>query len=86
MPDAPPSRVVHAADARVWLDAQPEAAFEGCSFITSLPDISELQGHTLSTWKRWFKDAAAQVIRRCPDDGVAIFFQSDIKKDGAWID
>ncbi|MBX5482971.1 MAG: SAM-dependent methyltransferase [Myxococcaceae bacterium] len=83
---AGPTRIVHHADARVWLDAQPPGTFSRGSFITSLPDISELSSHTLESWKRWFMDAAAQVIRVCPDDGVAIFFQSDIKKGDAWID
>lgn len=79
-----PQRTVHCADATKWLREQP--SFAGCSFITSLPDVSELPALSLDEWKRWFRDAAEQVIRCCPDDGVAIFFQSDIKKEGAWID
>lgn len=63
-----------------------QPSFEGCSFITSLPDTSELPHLSLEEWKRWFQDAAAQVIDRCPEDGVAIFFQSDIKTGGEWID
>jgi hypothetical protein len=35
-------------------------------------------------WKDWFTSAAAAVLSRCPDDGVAIFFQTDIKV-GMWI-
>lgn len=75
---------MHCADARVWLAQQP--SFAGCSFITSLPDVSELGGVSLPDWKRWFVDAARQVLDLCPDDGVAIFYQSDIKKDGVWVD
>jgi len=26
------------------------------------------------------------VLSRCPDEGVAIFFQSDVKRDGRWVD
>lgn len=26
------------------------------------------------------------ILSRCPDDGVAIFYQSDIKVEGAWVD
>src|SRR5581483_9340631 len=59
---------------------------DGCSVITSLPDVSELAGLTLPQWEQWFIDAAALVLSRCPDDGVAIFFQSDIKRDGLWVD
>jgi hypothetical protein len=79
-----PARTVHCEDAIAWLKARPVQA--GCSFITSLPDVSELAGMTLEAWERWFEDAAALVISRCPDEGVAIFFQSDIKRDGRWVD
>lgn len=37
-------------------------------------------------WRAWFIDAAAAVLRACPPEGVAIFYQTDIKHDGAWID
>ena len=81
---APPSRTVHCADALCWLREQPR--FEGCAFVTSLPDTSELPALSLQDWKRWFVDAAALVMQRCPPDSVAIFFQTDIKPDGTWLD
>lgn len=59
--------------------------FSGCA-VTSLPDISEVPHLSLPEWKRWFTDAAAMILERVPDDGVAIFYQSDIKYDGVWID
>jgi hypothetical protein len=75
---------VHCADALGWLDAQP--VLHGCALITSLPDSSEFPLLSLDEWKRWFIDAAAKVMGRCPPDSVAIFFQTDVKKDGAWVD
>ncbi|MFN7132291.1 MAG: DNA methyltransferase [Myxococcales bacterium] len=81
---ARPARTVHNADAIAWLKAQPPLA--GCSFITSLPDVSELPPLTLEEWKRWFVDAAALVLSRCPPEGVAIFYQTDIKPAGEWVD
>lgn len=81
---SPGQRTVHCADALVWLREQP--SFEGCSFITSLPDVSELGGMPIPEWKRWFHQAARAVLQRVPPEGVAIFYQSDIKKDGVWID
>lgn len=78
-----PSRVVHCEDALTWLDSQP--VLQGCSFITSLPDISELDLE-LARWKQWFEDAAFKVIDKTPDDGVVLFFQTDIKREGEWID
>jgi hypothetical protein len=37
-------------------------------------------------WSRWFVDAARAVLDAVPDDGAAIFFQSDVKRAGRWID
>lgn len=78
------SRVVHCEDALAWL--QREAPPEDASFITSLPDVSELGGKTLSAWKHWFVDTASQIVSRTPPRGVAIFFQTDIKSEGTWVD
>lgn len=79
-----PRRTVLCADALPWLDAQP--TLDGCSVFTSLPDASELGPMPLDLWRRWFVDAAAKVLSRVPDDGVAVFYQTDVKRDGAWID
>ena len=78
------TRIVHNADAMVWLQAQGKLV--GASIITSLPDVSELPHLGLDAWRRWFEDAAALVMECTPDQGVAIFFQSDIKHRGFWID
>lgn len=40
----------------------------------------------LATWRRWFIDAAALVLDKTPDDGVAVFYQTDVKVDRRWID
>lgn len=82
--DPRPTRTVHCADALVWLRDQP--SFSGCAFVTSLPDVSELPALAVEEWKRWFVDAAAQVMRSCPPDAPAIFFQTDIKPSGSWLD
>lgn len=77
-------RTVHHADAIAWLGETPE--FPGCSFVTSLPDVSELHPLSLSEWTEWFVKTASLVLSRCPDDGVTIFYQTDIKKEGVWVD
>jgi hypothetical protein len=59
---------------------------QGASVITSLPDLSEIRGSDLGSWSSWFEDAAELTARRVGDDGVAIFFQTDIKIAGTWID
>jgi hypothetical protein len=78
-----PDRVVHCADALVWLESQP--ALAGCSMITSLPDAVELPIPS-EQWPAWFTNAARLVISRTPPDGVAIFYQSDVKRLGHWVD
>jgi hypothetical protein len=88
-PDSPaaaavPRRTVHCADALGWLAAQ--GVIEGASFVTSLPDLSELRPMALASWRSWFSDAAARVVRACPDDGVALFQQTDTIIDGEWQD
>jgi hypothetical protein len=54
--------------------------------ITSLPDVSEVPALGFDGWRSWFVDAAAAVMAAIPADGVAIFFQSDIRRGGIWVD
>lgn len=84
VPVSPVRREVHQADAIAWLGAQERLA--GASVVTSLPDVSELPALGFEGWRRWFEDAAALTMSRVPEEGVAVFFQSDIKHGGAWID
>lgn len=58
---------------------------EGACAITSLPDVSEVN-LTLAAWRGWFLDAARRVIDAVPEEGAAMFFQSDIKQEGTWVD
>ena len=58
---------------------------QGASVITSLPDVSELPLGLLE-WKRWFTDAARAVIRWVPPEGLALFYQSDVRRQAAWVD
>jgi hypothetical protein len=80
----PPTRIVHHADAFEWLRARDRLV--GCSVVTSLPDVSEVPSLDLPDWSRWFEGAATLIVNAVPDDGVAVFFQSDIKRGGNWID
>jgi len=88
MLDTPPSpsprRTIHHGDAVAWLRAQ--GRLSGASVVTSLPDVSEMPSADLAGWRRWFEDAARLVVETVGDDGVAIFFQSDIRREGLWID
>ena len=78
-----PRRDVVHAEALAWLYDNPAAA--GSSVVTSLPDVSETP-HRFDEWKAWFVEAARRVIRWIPSSGAAIFFQTDVRHGGAWVD
>jgi len=84
VPVFPARRTIVHGDALAWLDANPVRS--GTSVITSLPDASELAGLGFEGWRQWFVSTAGRIIRWVPDDGVAIFFQSDIRHQGVWVD
>ena len=77
-------RTVECADALAWLSSHEMLA--GCSVITSLPDSSEFPSLSLAEWRQWFIRAAALVMAKVPAEGVAVFYQTDVKKAGAWVD
>lgn len=83
-PGRPPHRDVVQAEALSWLEAHP--AEPGTSVITSLPDVVEVPELGFDRWRAWFIDAARRVVRWLPRDGVAVFYQSDIRRGGAWVD
>lgn len=80
----PPRREVFQAEALAWLAEHP--AEPHTSVITSLPDVSELGELGFDGWRAWFIAAAERVIDWLPDAGVALFYQSDIRRQGVWID
>jgi hypothetical protein len=77
-------REVICADAVEWLKSYIDPG--GRSFLGSLPDISEFPGYSLAMWKDWFQNTAELILEKTSLDGVTIFFQSDIKHNGLWID
>jgi hypothetical protein len=82
-PNERPSRVVHQGDGVAWLARErlpPDHAI-----VTSLPDASEMRGLDHAAWRRWFVDAVALACGQVADDSVAVFFQTDVKRDGRWV-
>lgn len=79
-----PSRVVHTADANTWLAEQRFAP--GTAVVTSLPDSSEVPSLGFEGWKAWFTDTAERLCRALPDESVAVFYQTDVKREGTWVD
>lgn len=56
------------------------------SVVTSLPDVSERSDLDFEGWRAWFVLAARRVIAWTPPNGVAIFFQSDVRHGGTLVD
>jgi hypothetical protein len=77
------TRTVHHGEALAWLRALGRC--DDASVITSLPDVSEVS-LDLDGWQRWFVEAAGACMEVIGDDGVAVFFQTDIRRRGVWID
>ena len=77
-------REVFCEDALEWLNRS--GVVPHSSLVASLPDISEFTGYTQERWSAWFIEAARIILQSTPPTGVTIFYQSDIKLDGAWVD
>ncbi|MEO6594393.1 MAG: SAM-dependent methyltransferase [Planctomycetota bacterium] len=79
-----PQRTVHNADALVWLAANALPA--GHAILTSLPDVTEFRHRDPDVWRMWFQRAATLVLQSTPRDTAAVFYQTDVKRDGTWVD
>lgn len=77
-------RVVHRGDGLEYLRRGPLPGEH--AIITSLPDHSELPELGVDGWRRWFVDTVGLACRTVAADAVAIFYQTDVKHDGRWID
>ena len=77
------TRSVHTGDAIAWLEQAALTAEQ--AIVTSMPDSSELR-MDVAKWSQWFTSTARLICERVADDAVAIFFQTDVKLDGRWID
>src|SRR5688572_7178347 len=81
---ASPGRIVHHGDGTAFL-ASGRLPHDHAVF-TSLPDHSELPHLGVPGWRTWFVDTVTLVCRAIADDAVAVFYQTDVKHDGHWID
>jgi hypothetical protein len=77
-------RTVHHGDGVAWLEEASLPADH--AIVTSMPDHSEVPALGVDGWRRWFTDVAELACRRVADEAVTIFFQTDVKHDGRWID
>ncbi len=78
-------RTVHQGDGIEFLRARTPLPADHAIF-TSLPDHSEVPALGVDGWKAWFVDTVALACAAIADDAVAVFYQTDVKHDGRWID
>lgn len=80
---ASPRRVVEHGDGVAWLARAPLPPDH--AVVTSLPDASETP-ELGDGWAAWFVDVVALICRQLADDAVAVFYQTDVKRHGRWVD
>lgn len=73
------------ADALEWLQSEGTMC---ASVITSLPDVTELSYLRMSTddYRTWFVATAKEILSRAPHDAIIIFYQTDFRVRGEWVD
>ncbi len=79
-----PSRVVHCTEAVAWLRSQTFAP--GAAIVTSMPDSSEVPSLGFDGWRAWFRSTAQLICEKVSEEDVAIFYQTDVKRDGRQVD
>ena len=76
-------RTVEQGDGIAWLARGPLPADH--AIVTSLPDVSEMP-ELGDGWAAWFVETVALACRQVADEAVAIFYQTDIRRGGRWVD
>jgi hypothetical protein len=79
-----PRREVHQADGLAWLEEHVFADDE--AVVTSLPDVSGARGMGYEEWRVWFTGVSRVICSRVAERAPAVFLQTDIKRDGRWVD
>jgi hypothetical protein len=55
------------------------------AIVTSLPDVSEVP-LTFDAWRSWFIETSRVLCEKAHPSAPVIFYQTDIKHEGEWID
>jgi len=79
-----PEREVITGDGVAWLRGAELP--EDHALVTSLPDSSELGRLGFEGWKSWFVQTVELACNAVAPRSVAIFFQTDVKREGTWVD
>ncbi len=79
-----PSRTILVGDGVAWLAAS--ALPPTHAVVTSLPDVSEMRPMDFGAWRDWFVSTVALVCAQTAESAAAVFYQTDIKVEGRWVD
>lgn len=79
-----PARTVYCTDGVEWV--RTAALPSHCAFVTSMPDSSEVPALGFDGWRKWFASTARLICAAAAENQVAIFFQTDVKREGTWVD
>jgi hypothetical protein len=77
-------RIVHRGDGVAFLSTAKLPADH--AVVTSLPDSSEVPELGFEGWRTWFVETAALACTAVDDRAVTVFFQTDVKREGIWVD
>jgi hypothetical protein len=79
-----PKREVFCTDGVKWILENPLGPTD--VIVTSMPDSSEIPQLGFSGWRNWFIETSALICQRVHPNSLAIFYQTDVKLDGTWVD
>ena len=79
-----PTRTVHHGDGVAFLEQNSLPA--DAAIVTSLPDSVELPRLQFDEWRSWFIRVAELACRATHPQAVTIFYQTDVKREGTWVD
>jgi hypothetical protein len=79
-----PLRTIHVGDGVAWLAGT--ALPPTHAVVTSLPDASEVPSMGFDAWRAWFIDTVALACAQVAEAAPAVFYQTDVKRDGRWVD
>ncbi len=78
------TKTIIRADVLEWLEGATLGA--GQAIVASIPDAAELPNSAHEPWAAWFSRVAEEVFARAHEDSPLIFYQSDVRYAGTWVD
>jgi hypothetical protein len=79
-----PTREILVGDGVAWVAER--ALPPTHAVVTSLPDVSEMPSMDFAAWRDWFVDTVALICAQVAETAPAVFYQTDVKLDGRWVD